>query len=234
MEISEYNDTMRQMAEQVNSIVHNQRVLADVNSELDRNQNNPFEQDYIYQDQYGSIPSNPIERTIGGVQITTRILHQTGQQLSDVVGADLLYEIKDTKYILVQYKRVPVDSPSFTVDPIQLKKVIGNCPSICLYRRNKPTSVPTVMNGYCGCFYRIISTDESKFLPACEIDWLSSASNSIKTTLISSGLSTDTFEELFAFCRIGALTRVKRSNAYIDEYLGLNHIIYYALQNGQW
>ena len=234
MEIAEYNEIIRRMDEQINSIIHHQRVLADIYSELNRNRDNPFEQDYIYRDQYGGLPSDPVQHNIGGVKITTRVLHQTGHGLSDIMGADLLYEIQDVKYVLIQYKRLPVGSTSFTVDAVQLNKILNNCPSICIYRRNIPKAVPTIMNGYCGCFYRVITKNESKFLPACEVGFLSSASNSVPVTKIFSGLSKDTFEELFASCRLGALTRVRKPDKYIGECLSQWHLILHVLQNGQW
>ena len=105
MESRELTDISNVIFHDVGSIIHSQQVLAGVHAELDKNQFRPFEQDYIYQEHYGTMPSQPRKMEINGVIITSRVLHQTGIGLQDVNGADLLYEIEGEKFGLIQYKR---------------------------------------------------------------------------------------------------------------------------------
>jgi len=60
MDENGYKEIMFLMQHQINSIIHHQIVLAEIKSDLESNIDSPFEQDYIYQIHYGSLPSEPI------------------------------------------------------------------------------------------------------------------------------------------------------------------------------
>jgi hypothetical protein len=117
-------------------IVHNQQVLAGIHDKCEFNRLHPFEQDYIYRDHYGSMPSEPRKFKVGDVEITSRILHQTGIGLRDVTGADLLYEIENEKFGLIQYKRS--QGHSIKADSEQLSILLSNCPEKCMYNKRRP------------------------------------------------------------------------------------------------
>ena len=78
MEQREFTATLNLMLDDVTAIVYNQQVLAGIHTELDRNLFTPFEQDFIYKEQFGQFPSEPQKIIVNGVVITSRVLHQTG------------------------------------------------------------------------------------------------------------------------------------------------------------
>lgn len=103
MERDELASLMELIQDDALAILENQAALSEVKDQLRHNQNKPFEQDFIYVDNYGDLPSKPHRQTIAGIEITTQVLHQTGTGLRDIAGADLLYEIESEKYALIQY-----------------------------------------------------------------------------------------------------------------------------------
>ena len=128
MEIDEFNEIMKQMAEQANAIIFHQQLISEIHNDLEKNKLYPHEQDYIYADKYeGSIPSEPKECIINDVKVIKSILHQAGKGLSDIKGADFLYEIEDEKYTLVQYKKAVKGSTFINVDRTQLDRFLDNC-----------------------------------------------------------------------------------------------------------
>jgi hypothetical protein len=108
MESVEFKAALQLALDDATAIIHNQHIIAGIHADLDHNLLNPFEQDFIYQEHFGQFPSEPRIIVSNGVVIITRILHQTGTRLSDIRGVDLLYEIENEKFGLIQYKtRVP-------------------------------------------------------------------------------------------------------------------------------
>lgn len=233
MEIEEFNIMIQQMLDNVNAIIHHQMVIGEIKQELADRRNQPFEQDSIYLDKYGSLPSEPEKRNICGVDFTITILHQEGKQLSDIKGADLLYEIEGEKYILVQYKNADIFG-KIKADLSQLQTLLKNCPSICYYKKKPRDDVPYRMNGFCGCFYRVDYKNIKKYLHACEVNQIFGNKNTKPFTEFSVGICKETFEELFATCRLGAMTKTKESKYYINEILKQDHFILHVLQRGIW
>ena len=90
MDREEFVSTFNLMVDDAAAIIHHNQVLAGLRTELEANLARPFEQDFIYQEHFGGFPSEPMRQVINGVVVTSRILHQTGIGLRDVLGADLL------------------------------------------------------------------------------------------------------------------------------------------------
>ncbi len=223
MDVRQYSETMELIINEVGAIIHAQKVLADIHDELDRNTLAPFEQDIIYREHFGCLPSEPRAFVHHGVTITTRILHQTGMRLRDVVGADLLYEIENDKYALIQFKRADQRTKRVKNDIDQFDSFLGNCPEICMYRKNPPRRVPARLNHYCGCWYRVDYDSEVSYVHACEAAVIYNGRASAHVNGFESGLSRDTFLDLFASCRIGALVRVQSPERYVSRLLEMQH-----------
>ena len=238
MEAREFTETLDLMLGDAAAIIHNQEVLAGIHSELDRNLLNPFEQDFIYKERFGQFPAEPRRITHNGVVITARILHQTGKRLSDVRGADLLYEIENEKFGLIQYKRATSDRVEN--DQEQLRILLGNCPDICSNKRRRPiriTGLPSKIFGFCGCWYGVIGEWGSKYVPACEAETiLQQRARTAK--FLEVGISRSAFLDLFASCRIGAFLRypvdVRLKDSFVEQVLENGHVVLEIRQHGRW
>jgi hypothetical protein len=232
MNETEYLEAIGSANDLIAGIVHAQEVLANIKEELRRNLSNPFEQDWIYREQSGDFPAAPKIIQWQGVEIQTRILHQTGINLSDIHGADLLYEIEGEKYVIVQFKRE--NSGRIQNDAAQLRKLLENCPGVCRYHRNPPMFIPPRMEGFCGVWHRInTSNEEQKYLHACEIKEIFGDRGSAGVEEFRSGIQHETFMDLFASCRIGALVR-NPSEQFVSMLLFYKHVVFEAKQRGRW
>lgn len=240
MESRELTDISNMIFHDVGAIIHSQQVLAGIHAELDKNQFRPFEQDYIYQEHYGALPSRPRKIEINGVTITSRVLHQTGIGLQDVNGADLLYEIEGEKFGLIQYKRT--NANSLKGDAGQLQKLLSSCPEQCIHFKRRPIPkdwLPLKTNSFCGAWYSVIHENgEQKFVHACEAEAIFKNKISAQGKDFNFGLSKSTFLELFSSCRVGALIRIpseKRvENGYLENLLANHHLIFEIVQKGKW
>jgi len=241
MEPEELKETLNLMVDDAAAIIHNQQVLAGIHTELDKNTLFPYEQDYIYQEHFGQLPSEPQRHTINGIDVTSRILHQTGIRLSDVVGADMLYEIENEKFALIQYKRASNDR--LKGDRDQLNTLLDNCPDVCIHKRNRPIPqyfLPLKLNGYCGCWYSAIINGTKHYVHACEAETFYDSQSSIPADKFLSGLTEESYTGLFASCRVGAFLRQhpREGDLLPDDYarplLDLRHIILEIRQLGRW
>ena len=243
MESSEYFEVLDVMLEDTAAIIHNQQVLAGIQEQIRRNEERPFEQDLIYRDQFERFPSEPITREMHGVQIVSRVLHQTGLRLSDVAGADLMYEIKNEKFGLIQYKKE--SSGRIRGDKPQLRNLLDNCPEICYNRRHPLTAarMPSKLFSFCGCWYAVFSHDAingavPRYVPACEAEFIFQTNSTASFAQFRGGIARDVFLEFFASCRIGALVRRKENNfardRYIQQLIEDRHIILEITQQGTW
>lgn len=224
----------------ITSIIHNQQVLAGIHAKLKLNEFRPFEQDYIYRDHYGTMPSQPRTFKVDGIEMTSRILHQTGIGLRDVTGADLLYEIEDEKFCLVQYKRSY--NHNVKADSKQLQTLLGNCPEKCMHNKRRPLRkewLPIKVNSFCGSWYCVIDNNgEKRFVHGCEAEAIFQRNQSVHDKEFHFGISESTYLELFSSCRIGALVRVpldkKVKTGYVENLLESNHLIFEIVQKGKW
>ncbi|MCI0559423.1 MAG: hypothetical protein L0332_13045 [Chloroflexi bacterium] len=240
MERAEFSQVYNLMIDDAEAIVHNQQVLAGVHTQLQHNILVPFEQDLIYEEHFGQRPSEPRQIRHGNTTITTRILHQAGIRLSDVNGADLLYEIEGEKFGLIQYKKS--SSSRIQSDEFQLARLLDNCPDVCRYKKSRPiprTWLPLKLNAYCGCWYGIIHNGERRYVHACEAEGIMRGFNRVEVSEFEFGLTRQTFLELFSSCRAGALIRPVNERLftpkeYTSPLLEQQHFILTVLQRGRW
>lgn len=233
MEQDDLFKLLSDMHETAEAIVHNQLILNEVHKELQNNIENPFEQDSIYEEHFGQKPSEPKAKMVEGVQIITRVLHQTGKRLSDIKGADLLYEIEGEKFILVQFKKSY--EGKVKGDKEQLERLLKNCPPMCPYKIRTPERIPFKIIGLCGIYYRAHSNSgDVKYLHACEAKSIFGKSDSVSFSEFSSGMSKETFIDLFAICRIGAITGKNEPERIAQKLINEDHVIYSVLQRGKW
>ena len=242
MERVELVETVNLMLDDAIAIIHNQQLLANIHTQLDRHLLFPHEQDYIFSDHYGQMPSEPRREVINGITVTSRILHQAGVGLRDIVGADLLYEIVDRKFGLIQYKRAS-SIGSVKNDRQQLETLLNNCPSVCMHKKNRPIPLnwlPLRINSFCGCWYCIIDGDERKYMHACEAEASFDNRTAANFNAFRIGIEKEAFLSMFASCRIGALIRrVPRegdisSARYVQPLLVQRHIVLEVRQTNMW
>lgn len=234
VESQEYEEIIDEMLRVADSIRFHQQVLAGINNQLQNRASEPIEEDFIHRARYGSFPFEPSRRRVNGVEIEIRELHREGARLTDLVGGDLLYEIVGEKYAIVQFKKAARGSYSIRCDSRQLKELKGNCPLVCYSKRLKKPPIPLRMNGLCGCYYRAQAGSEARYLPVCEAITMFDGNTSAPFGKFASGLSEQTFEELFANCRIGALVRTKAPDDYVALLLQQDHFVLRFSQHGRW
>lgn len=239
MNLDELAETHALILNDASAIAHNQQVLARIHDEIRTNIFNPFEQDFVYEDHFGQRPSEPRQFLLNGVQITTRILHQTGVGLRDIVGADLLYEIEDHKFGLIQYKRA--NNRSIKNDTIQLETLLNNCPEICTNKRKRPIPIdwiPLRLNSFCGVWYCVFDNNDRRYVHACEAESIFRGKKSARSRFFEAGLTQESFLNLFSSCRIGALLQSSPSlitrEIYISQLLEQKHMIFEVKQQAKW
>jgi hypothetical protein len=222
---------------QVSQIVKGQILLSDLKQALNDRDFFPFEESQIYQDHYGTKPSVPLTKTIGGVEFTTRILHRQGIRQSDIKGADLLYEIEGVKYILIQYKRASPDG-QVSLDRPQLNTIIATCPVECKYHYTFNSRLLRVkssrINGWCGSWYCVYHGSEARLVQACQAKSMFGPSGTVPFSRFKGELSKETFDELFASCKIGARTSFADIAAYAIGSSNADRLLFSVVQRGTY
>jgi hypothetical protein len=233
MDIVEYNSIVYDVNLEAETIIQHQRIIAGIHRQIDFRLFAPLEQDDIYRDHYGQLPIQGNKQIVDGVAISTHILHQTGARLSDIVGADMLYEIESNKYALIQYKKA---NKNYRVskDENQLEQLLANCPSVCRYKTSPPRFSPVRINGYCGCWYRVGYEDKTHYVHACEANLIFGDNKSASISKFRHGISKTDFDKLFASCTIGALVAKHDSQEYIKHSLDNLHLVFEVRQTGSW
>jgi hypothetical protein len=69
--------------------------------------NYPLEEQLIDEDSFGLPRGEPRVVRWGNVKLKIWKIHRAGLRATDIKGADLYYEIADTKFVLIQYKSAP-------------------------------------------------------------------------------------------------------------------------------
>jgi hypothetical protein len=202
---------------QITSILRSRARLRGIEEQIGENVNEPFEQDLIYGRHYGTRPGEPRRRVIHGVEITTRVLHQTGIRLSDIDGADLIYEIPGEKYVLIQYKKTDKRG-RVTRDQAQLDRLIGDC--------GHCHSPWRLVRSWCGSWYCVINRSEEALLPACRAADAFGTQKSADWAQFSLGISHPSFDELFAKCYLGARVGFKPVATMIDEAMLAQRLVF--------
>lgn len=202
------------LMELANRLIKNQMIYNDIKEVL--RQNKPFsEEELIDAKIYGKDkPQRETVKTIAGVRIVITVLDRMGQNNEDIAGADFLYEISNTKFILVQMKK-----ENQRIEHDQLIQLL-RC---CNYPVPNQHLESDRINGFCGSYYSIVNgKNRAYYHSACEVRRLLGDGQYIPKKKIKHGISERTFEELFAKCKIGAPL-----NAEIDHLL--DSIVNYLL-----
>lgn len=130
MNETEWRGTLATINDDVRRILENQRVLRDVLRQLDARNRRPLEEDFIAAEAFGVTPGATTIREVDGVQIVIRKLHRRGTSSRDIRGADLLYEIENEKYVLIQYK-TPDSRGRAAKDDEQIRILKESCSAPC-------------------------------------------------------------------------------------------------------
>ena len=217
MNSDEYAATVDIINEHVTAILRGRALLRSVREALAENANRPFEQDHVFARHYGRAPSEAQQHLVHGVAITSRILHQTGTNLSDIAGADLLYEVEDSKYVLIQYKRA--NAGRVTNDPEQMTELIGGCPSRC--------NSHLLSAFWCGAWVALVVSDADQvILPSCAARDVFAGRKSATVSSFKRAMTHSTFDELFAKCYAGARTAFPSIEEIAGRAFGQRRIVF--------
>jgi len=215
----------------VDAIIRGQELMHDVQKELDLRECNPFEADRIFAKQFGSLPVSPIIRVRNGISYETRVLHQAGIGLRDIRNADFLYEIRDLKYILVQFKQREGAKP-VAVDYDQLQNLIDNCSVACKQIQPNVVINPGItVNAMCGSWYGIFDgTRGERYFPACEAKRILK-SRQRKPDKFSIGLTDIEFEDMFISCQSGGRLGLDAIWEYARTLVAQNDLVFAISQS---
>ncbi len=192
----EWRETLAAVNADVRGIIEAQRVLDDVNRTLEARREAPTEEDAIFRDAFGYETGDARVIQVDGVEIRVRSLHRKGLQQTDILGADLVYEIAGRKFILVQYKNINRQN-RVENNSDQLDTLVEACPNPCPPPRQ--AFWPT-----CGSWYRVKGSSETLCIPACRAKAIFADAKSRSFDQFREGMSPEVFQQLFARCWIGA------------------------------
>jgi len=189
----------RELAQDINTDIAGMtraRAVRDrVKSEMSLKAANRGEEQFIDDDAFGVDSCGPRKWTLDGIVIEVTKLHRNGLKSSDVLGADLFYEIEGKKFVLIQYKS-PSKNGRVQCDHNQLTKLREACPVKCLPTQRRK----------CGAWYAIRSDSGGVYFPACEADAIFDSHDSRTTNHFNGGLTTEDFQDEFRICHIGGRT----------------------------
>jgi len=185
------------------------------------------EDDYIYseaKDEYHRIikkNEKPDEATfrIYGIPIKKKVLHRKSESSN---GADLLLEIENEKFAIIQFKKVTSNNRyQFEIEQLD------NLGEFCRWCKDSQFLPPQ-----CPCYVWLI--DDSGRFPLyrvyrlCELKKiLRGRLSAPKTDFYSSGIKRSTFRELFVKCWAGMQIIKKPSDDILLNYIdGTNHVIF--------
>jgi hypothetical protein len=212
----------RALVGQVNADIHGMSVaLATrdaVRRDLDDRATAPTEEFFIDADAFGWEPTTPRDFVVAGTKVQVWKTHRAGLGSSDIMGADLFYEVSDTKFVLIQYK-TPSRRRRVTHDAAQLDVLKGACPFQC----------PPSNRFACGSWLALRSTDGTKYFPACEGQQIFGKLKSRHEQFFVNGLTRERFHEDFGLCRIGARTQPVDVAQYRDWSVGEDRVFISAL-----
>jgi len=198
------------------------------------------EEDYIYRDVYKFLEGNDeptYSKTFeyNGIYITITKTHKEGTET--FYGIDLIYEIEDEKFLLIQYKKMD-DDKRLTFDRHQLGNLRQFCNYKCIALRNKNKTWFNEQQrivSYCQSYYNLILDGLEIFLPACIIESiLDSGQPNRKSANIREfqrGILKDCFLDLFSKCWIGAINySVSDIKKIIDHLIEVRREVIYCME----
>jgi hypothetical protein len=195
MRLQDWGTIIASINVDITGIVRAQQTLQDIHQEMELRAGVPTEEDFITEDVLSTSLARPQIKIIGGVPVEISWLHRRGIGVSDVKGADLLYEIADRKFAVVQYK--VEHGGRVKRDRAQLKDLIDACPNGC------PPYLPGMVRK-CGAWFAVKSRGPDYYLPACIAEDCFGPFDSIGKSWFTPGLSYEYFEHTFARCLTGA------------------------------
>ena len=172
------------------------QTQGDVHKAIGAREDRPNEEFFIDEDAFGYRPSKPREFKCYGAKMTVWKIHRAGLGATDIKGADLYYEIRKNKFVLIQYKK-PDKKDRVHIDKEQLDELVAACPIDC----------PPSSRFGCGSWYLIRSEDDREYFPACEARKLFGKYKSRFRKFFVNGLAEERFKHDFGLCRIGGRTQ---------------------------
>lgn len=224
MELDEWRDSVSYINCEISSLIRAQQVHCRIRRELEARDPASLEEDFIDAHLSGDVIGAPKRFEVEGVFIIVRKLHRGGLHASDVAGADLLYEIEDQKFAIIQYKKANGNG-RISLESDQLETLIDNCPTgSCNGKGIWPR---------CGSWYAVRSGETSLYLQACEARNAFGGAALRGTSAFASGLSKEALDELFALCLFGAPISPIGMGAAIMSGLNADHVLFTVSQRGR-
>jgi hypothetical protein len=175
--------------------------------------NYPLEEQLIDEDSFGLPRGEPRVVRWGNVKLKIWKIHRAGLRATDIKGADLYYEIADTKFVLIQYKSASATG-RVTRDAEQLAVLKESCPNLC--------SPPNRFS--CGSWLALRDASEATYHPACEADRIFGTFASRGKSAFINGLTRSQFHTDFGECRIGGRTNPINLDAYKASSIEADHL----------
>lgn len=220
MDLEEWGQLVRTLNQDIGKMLRAQRRSDEIHGAIQLRATNPTEEQFIDEDLNKQPIGTPMTFTVAGTQIKVWKLHRWGLESRDVKGADLFYEITNTKFTLIQYK-MPNRHDRVILNSTQLSELQAACPVECL-----PSD-----RFSCGAWYALRSGRNSAYFPACEAKQIFDRFKSRRTGAFIKGLSQRQFEQDFGLCRIGARTRPVGINEYRDVRVQEDRVFVRVSQN---
>jgi hypothetical protein len=225
MDDFEWRTTLGHINQDINSIVNAQLAIAAVHRELAFRARQPIEEDFVFGEAFGRRPDEARTFKVDGVAIDVKLLHRRGLQQADILGADLLYEVANVKFALVQYK-MPTRG-QVSRDATQLDELIEACPNSC----------PPYREGFwqiCGSWFAVTSSAASMFLPACLAARIFGSAGSKSVRHFQRSFSASAFRDLFGRCILGGRLAASEFHELARSRLEHDRLLVSVLQRGQF
>ena len=222
MTLAEWASLAKAVNADIAGMARAQQIRAEIQNEVDFRAAHPMEEQFIDADSFDQPPGQPKTVRIHGQELKIWKLHRVGLQAKDVKGADLLYEIQDKKFVIIQYKS-ETSTGRVELDETQLSELQQSCPNSC----------PPSTRFSCGSWFALQNTGGGAYFPACEAKRIFGTHKSRKATTFVNGLTKAQFQEDFGTCHIGARTKPIKFTAFQQMSLALSRVVFRVRQSRQ-
>jgi hypothetical protein len=219
MELAEWRELAEAVNADIEAMARASQVHRQMRATIRTRQIQLTEEQFIDAEAFGGDPGQPRVFEVAGARLKVWKVHRLGMDLSDVKGADLYYELGDSKYVLVQYKK-PSNSGRVHLDDEQLTELENSCPVWCL-----PTK-----RFNCGAWYALAKPSGAAYFPACEVRELFQGFQTRKWEFFVNGMTKDYFQEEFGRCHIGARTQPINVTEYERMSLERDRVVVHVRQ----
>lgn len=208
----------------INSILKAQKIHAQIKSKLSEKLVKMNEEDFIDMDAFATSSDGSTIKFIENVEVKVTKLHRKGDLSTDILGADMLYELEDKKFLLVQYKNATNES-QIKCDKQQILEIKDTCAKRC--------KIHGVPHYYCGAWYKLCRKEGSRFLRACDALNVFGSADSRAYSKFSETISESTFFRQFAECKIGSPLEFQDIDSAL-AFINTSDLAFHVRQSGSF